>query len=131
GTTPSLNLSFDTNMVAGTYYHVVITFDGTNAKAYVNSVLLATGQPTSYVPGTNGVLSIGVRSDGGFFWSGNADEVAFYGSVLSSSQIAAHYSAATTNAAGYANQVLTANPLAYFRLDEAGDPFAANLGTLG
>ncbi len=132
GLSTSLNLAIPTNMVAGAYYHLVVTFDGTTATAYVNSALVATGQPSSYVPGTAGPFSIGARSDGGFHWQGKADEVAFYGSVLTADQIAAHYSAATTNASGYAGQVLALNPLVYFRLDEAaGDTPAANLGTLG
>jgi hypothetical protein len=118
-------------MVAGNYYHLAITYDGTTANVYVNSVLLASGSPTGYVPGTDGPFSMGVRSDLGFPWEGKEDEVAFYGTVLTPSQIAAHYAAATTNAAGYASQVLALNPLVYFRLNEPGDPQAANLGTLG
>jgi len=131
GLTFSLNLAITTSIVPGTYYHVAVTFDGTTARAYVDGVLTASGNPTSYVPGTNGVFSIGTRSDDAFFWQGDADEVAFYSSVLSSNDIAAHFSAATTNAAGYSSQILALNPLLYFRLNEAGDPSAANLGTLG
>jgi len=131
GTAFSLNMAINTNMVPGNYYHLVVTFDGTNANGYVNSVLLTNGTPTGYIPGTDGPFSIGVRSDNAFYWQGKADEVAFYSSVLTSSQIAAHYAAATTNASGYATQVLALNPLIYFRLDEAGDSPAANLGTSG
>jgi len=131
GTATSLSLAIPTNMVVGTYYHVVITFDGTTANAYVNSALVASGQPTSYVPGVDGPFSIGARSDSAFNWQGKADEVAFYKSVLSQSQVAAHYAAASTNAAGYSSQILALNPLLYYRLNEAGDSPAANLGTLG
>ncbi len=131
GTAIALGLSIPTNMVAGTFYHLVVTFDGTTANAYVNSVLVASGSPSSYVPGVDGPFSIGTRSDDAFYWQGKADEVAFYGSVLSASQIAAHYAAATTNASGYAAQILAQSPLLYFRLNEAGDSPAANLGTLG
>jgi hypothetical protein len=131
GLNTSLNMAVNTNMVPGAYYHVVVTFDGTTARAYVNSVLVTSGQPTSYIPGTDGPFTIGARSDGIFNWQGKADEVAFYGAVLSADQIAAHYSAATTNANGYATQILTSSPLIYFRLDEAGDVPAANLGSLG
>jgi hypothetical protein len=131
GTAFSLELQIRTNMVAGMFYHLVVTFDGTTAKGYVNSALVASGQPTGYVPGVDGAFSIGTRSDVAFDWQGKADEVAFYKTVLSQSQVAAHYAAATTNAAGYATQILALTPLLYFRLNEAGDPFAANLGTLG
>src|SRR5438128_1545897 len=86
-------------------------------QTFVNGVLLASGNPTSYVPGTAGVFSIGARSDGNatFPWAGKADEVAFYNTVLTPSQIAAHYAAATTNAAGYAAQISALNPLVYYR----------------
>ncbi len=131
GLNTSLSITANTNMVAGTYYHLVSTFDGTTAKMYVNGVLLATGNPTGYVPGTAGVFSIGTRSDNAFYWAGKEDEVAWYPSVLSADTIAAHYSAATTNAAGYATQILASNPALYFRLGEAGDPLIANQGVLG
>src|SRR5207245_1914634 len=122
GTATALSLVGGTNMVAGTYYHVAATFDGTTARLYVNGVLLASGNPTGYVPGVSGPFSMGTRSDNAFYWPGKEDEVAFYNTVLSQSVIAAHYAAATTNAGGYATQVLTSNPLVYFRLNEAGDP---------
>ena len=131
GLNTSLNLSADTNMVAGTFYHVVVTFDGTTARVYVNGVLLKSGAPTSYVPGVDGELTIGSRSDGGFLWAGKADEVAFYGSVLPASEIAAHYEAASTNAASYATQIQASSPLIYYRFNEAGDPGAANIGSYG
>jgi hypothetical protein len=134
GLATSLSITAVTNMTVGTFYHLVATFDGTTANVYVNGVLLASGSPSgspAYVPGTAGDFTIAIRSDGGILWAGKADEVAFYNSVLSANTIAAHYAAASTNAAGYATQVLADHPLVYYRLDEPALPANANLGSLG
>src|SRR5262249_53426925 len=118
----SINPVGATNMTAGTYYHLVATFDGTTARLYVNGTQIAsaiwnnTGS-VNYVPGTAGPFSIGTRADNAFFWQGKQDEVAFYTNVLSASTIAAHYNAATTNAAGYSAQILADGPVLYFRLN--------------
>jgi hypothetical protein len=64
-------------------------------------------------------------------FDGWLEEVAFYGAALSANDIAAHYSAATTNGAGYASLVLANNPIGYWRLGEPGNPPAVNLGSLG
>ena len=132
----SINPAGNTNMVAGTYYHLAATFDGTTANLYVNGTLIASAAwnntgSVNYVPGTAGPFSIGVRSDNGIFWQGSEDEVAYYTNVLSASTIAAHYAAATTNGAGYSAQILADHPVLYFRLDEPGGTSMSNIGTLG
>ena len=132
GTTPSLNMVIPGPITLGVYQHVVITFDGTTARGYVNGTLTASGSPTAYVPGTDGEFTIGMRADTGFPWAGLADEVAFYGSVLSADTIAAHFYAATnTSANAYSTLIQASSPLLYFRLDEPGDRPAANSGTFG
>jgi hypothetical protein len=134
GTATSLNLNgFVTNVasVVGVWTHVSFTYDGTTAIMYLNGSFAAQGNPTSYVPGPDGAFAIGMRSDTGFRWPGYADEVAFYPSVLSAAEIATHYGAASTNAAGYAALVAAKSPLLYFRLNEAGNTATENVGTLG
>src|SRR6185369_15729216 len=66
-------------------------------------------------------------------WNGTADEVAFYPSALSASDVAAHNAAVTTNAAGYATQVLASSPAGYWRLGESVPVYAVatNSGSLG
>jgi hypothetical protein len=60
------------------------------------------------------------------------DEPTFYTNALSASQVAAHHAAATTNAAGYAAQILAQHPAGYWRFDETlNPPVAANSGSLG
>jgi hypothetical protein len=120
--------------VVGVWTHVVATFDGTTAKLYLNGVLAGSGTPTgtpNYVPGTDGIFAIGMRSDTGFPWAGGVDEVAFYPSLLTAGEIAAHYGAASSNAAGYPGLVTGKSPRLYLRLNEAGNTPTANLGSLG
>lgn len=121
-----------------TWYHVVGVYDGANITIYVN------GQPTSTTSGTvvyrantNAPTRIaaGTPETGpSLYFPGLLDNVAIYHYVLSASEIAAHYDAATTNAAGYNAQVLAANPAAYYAMNEAAlppAPKAANTGALG
>lgn len=119
---------------SNTWYHVVATFDGTDARLYVNGVGGAPVTQTGpFVQNTDSAFNVGSRSDGAFGWNGTADEVAFYPSVLSTNDVVAHYDAATTNAAGYASQILASSPAGYWRLDEAAPVYATapNAGTLG
>jgi hypothetical protein len=144
-TTTSLSISGGGPPTPGTWYHVAVAFDGTTARLYINGAEVASGNPaagpmpTGYVPGSAGNLTVGTRSDGFYGWNGQADEVACYTNALSASVIAAHYSAATTNGAGYATQILANNPVAYYRLNEptytppdpSTLPIAVNTGTTG
>jgi len=147
-------------LTSGTWSHVVCTWDGTTMRNYVNgtevgSLTLTPTQIASWTQnrqqsfrlgGTvlNGTLTDAptISADGragnrGF--DGWMDEAAFYNSALSASTIAAHYAAATTNAAGYSAQILTASPALYLNMNEAANPapspgslpIAANSGSLG
>jgi hypothetical protein len=133
GTAFAVDVVGTTTNVVGVYTHVVATFDGTTASIYLNGVLANSGTPNApYVPGTNGSpFTIGERADAAFLFQGKADEVAYYNTALDANTIAAHYACATTNANLYSTMILASSPMLYFRLDEAGDPPAANLGTLG
>ena len=124
--------------VPGTWYHVVVSFDGTNANLYVNGALAATGSSPNYVPNTDGPLVIGARGDLAFPWVGSVDEVAIYTNALTGTQIAAHYSNGTsaTPATPYDQLVLGKAPQLYFRLNDVADtattpPPAYNSGSLG
>ena len=132
GTAFSMNMQPVVTNTPGTFIHLVLTFDGATAKFYTNGVLCASGSPSgspNYTPTVDGPFSIGARSDTGFPNAGTQDEVAYYGTLLSPSQVAAHYAAVTTNNAGYSAQILADNPLLYFRLDETPLLTTANQGT--
>jgi hypothetical protein len=123
GGTPSTN----------TWYHLMGTYDGTTAILYVNGAPATTGTSSAYTPNTTVPMGIGARGDNAFYFPGSVDEVVVYPSVLPADAAAAHYAAATTNAAGYAAQILASSPVGYWRLDEPfiPSPVAANSGTLG
>jgi hypothetical protein len=91
----------DNPIVAGKWYHMVLTDDGTNMVWYSNGrvVLSTTTQAVGFVqngingdPGVaGGPLTLAVRSDGAFGdWDGGIDEVADYNYVLSPQQIQNH-----------------------------------------
>lgn len=139
GLATSVNITGGGVPSAGTWYHVVATYDGALAKLYVNGAKVAEAAQTSYVPGASGGLAIGGRADGAFWWSGSADEMALYSNALSDAEIASHYNTgiSATPTTPYQTLVLAANPLAYYRLGEgtytppATLPVAANSSSAG
>jgi hypothetical protein len=120
------------HIVANTWYHVVVTFDGTNAQGYINGVAATNSAvATAYTTSQGGPFSIGARSDNGFNFNGIIDDVSFYSNVLSASTISNHYVAGTSGG-GYSAAVLADNPQLYFRLDDAAaPPVAQNYGSAG
>jgi hypothetical protein len=133
-TVTAVNIEGGGAPVVNAWHHVVAVWDGTVGRVYVNGVLGATSAATTFVANPDGPLTIGDRSDfGGYAWTGSADEVALYPSALDANTIKAHFDAATTNAAGYAAQILAASPRGYWRLDDVTVPSmtATNLGYIG
>lgn len=83
-------------IVTGTVYHVAATYDGTTARLYLNGTEVANHAPggTSNLYASTHALQIGKDSQGsGRSTNGTIDEFAFYGTALSGTRIAAHYSA--------------------------------------
>jgi hypothetical protein len=85
---------------AGTWCHLVITYDGTTAVIYTNGVA-AMNASGPFVANTNttDAFTVGCRSTLNFFWPGQAAEVAMYGTALSAGRVSTHYSTATTTPA--------------------------------
>ena len=77
----------------GGWYHVVLTFDGTNLVLYVNGDEKDTNSNSSYsTNNTASVFSIGRRSDTGtYYYNGIIDEVAFWNTPLGSAAVIALY----------------------------------------
>jgi len=125
--------------VAGTWYHVVAVYDGTNGYVYVNGVLGAQASAPGYYPNSDSAFSIGTRSDVAFHYNGWVDEVALYTNVLTAAEILAHYQNGTNTAppTAYDTLVKSSNPLLYFRLNETSYtppgslPMAINSGSVG
>ena len=77
-------------------------------------------------------FSIGSRSDGGYFFDGEIDEVAYYTNALDANTIAAHYNngISSTPAQNYSSLIAVSSPALYFRMDQPAAPVAADFGSL-
>lgn len=81
-------------IVVGRVYHVAATRSGTNIQLYVDGVQVAAGSSTLVAP-TGGTFAVGATGSSNHH-RGVIDEVALYGSALTSAQIAAHHQRMTT-----------------------------------
>lgn len=91
--------------------HVVLTYDGTTTRLYVDGV--QTGTPSTAVSGalpTANTPFVAGAFGGVNGVSGTLDEIAYYNTALSSTRVAAHYSAGTTS--GPSPQTVTPNLIA-------------------
>jgi hypothetical protein len=89
GASMALNSS---DVIDGTWYHLVITQEGTNATLYIDGV--NSGSKTRSSPGYHDsrIFRVGNNSEGDVFW-GNLDEAIYFDRVLSASEIGALYNA--------------------------------------
>lgn len=76
-----------------TWYHVVLTYDGTTGKLYVDGALGPDGSASgAFNPNTAQALTFGQRTDGAWADVGQLiDEVAFYNYALTPQQITNHW----------------------------------------
>jgi hypothetical protein len=128
GVTPSITLFATNDLPLGSWYHLVLTYNGTTATLYKNGVVAQSGTPAGFVPNVDAPFNVGVRSDLAFNWPGKVAEVAMYNGALSAARVAAHYAAAGV---GYSTTVLSDSPVLYHRYKELPFPKASNLGSLG
>ena len=87
----------DVNNNDGNWHHVAVTFDKpTNIlKLYIDGTLRDTKTQGTTGTGGNRFVTIAANNGGALQWfPGSVDEVAVYGTALSSTQVAAHYAAA-------------------------------------
>jgi hypothetical protein len=78
-----------TNIVEGQWYHVAGTFDGNQAKLYVNGVLEGTTNYTFALPNTTNILRIGGVGYSYYSLNGSVDEARVWNVVKSQSEIQA------------------------------------------
>jgi len=128
------------NLTGGTapldaWSHVVGVWDGTTAKLYVNGVDTAAANTGAggYSASTAAIFSVGAYDVGGSASKGFIDEVAFYPSALTDTQIQAHYTAATSPAPGtyYRSLVLADGAVLYLDQNPLQNWTAYNIGSLG
>lgn len=117
------------------WHYLVGTYDGTNARVYVDGQL-AVGPTALTGPITSPAVALEMgayNAGGGDRLQGYLDEVAYYNVVLTPAQILAHYNLGIGTT--YETKILsTAGLISYWRLDEssgtsAADSFGTNTGT--
>lgn len=77
-----------------TFAHLVGVYDGSTLSFYVNGILVAQRNNTLFGVNDSSPLRIGggaTEGDGNFFFEGDVDEVAVYGTALGEDRILAHY----------------------------------------
>lgn len=88
------NRVFTAALPAGTWSHVVGTYDGSTIKVYLNGVLVQSLAHSAPLTHSSSPLLIGnAVGAGNFHWSGGLDEVAVYGRALTAAEVAQHYAA--------------------------------------
>ncbi len=100
----SLDLPGSTQIVRSNWYHVALTYDGTNCALYVNgnrensgAISLPTFHPNPASPFEMGVQNSNISPD-----NGDLDEVAVYNYALSTTQVADHYAMGRSGTLGAA-----------------------------
>ena len=84
----------------GAWHQVVLTYNGTTLTLYIDSVALATQAATrstvmdAYGFGIGAIINPGDANSGGFF-TGSIDEVSFYTTVLTQTDVTNHYQLGT------------------------------------
>jgi len=80
-------------LTAGNWYHIVGTYDGSNVKLYINSILQQTS-PAGYSPlSSQQGINLMRRWDNPEFWGGKLAQVRLYTGALSQTNINANFNA--------------------------------------
>jgi len=79
-------------VVADTWFNICGTYDGTNARLYVNGSLLA--GPTAKSWNTiDSYANVGAQTGGGDWWDGSVAQVLVYNMVLSDGEVLQNFNA--------------------------------------
>ena len=95
------------------WYNVIFTFDGTNAKAYLNGQLVSTTPSTYTIFSNTYDIKFGRRHISGlpYFFNGKIDDIGIWNRALTQQEITNLYnSCATTNPTGNTTQIFCATP---------------------
>ena len=120
-----------TNLTAGAWHHVAFTVEvATNgAKLYLNGNVDATTTPTS--TSSNGAAGITIGNNKNAdtparFWDGKIDEVAWFHSALSASDISTLRGGVAAGTLGQPADISSLNPVGWWRM---GDNNSASAGS--
>jgi hypothetical protein len=101
-----------TAVTANTWFHVTATHEAGSDKLYVNGSLEASGSASNFSTTDTANLRIGSSSIFGFYHQGLIDEVAFFNSALSASDITSIYNG------GVPNDISSLSPVGWWRMGE-------------
>jgi hypothetical protein len=82
-------------MAVGSTYHVVVTYDGANARLYINGVQVDVEPSANSLLDNAALFTVGAKASGGGNWAGTIDEPAVYNAALSAATVLAHYKSGT------------------------------------
>jgi len=109
-----------------TWYHVVVTYNSTTRKIYLNGVQDASANPSS-VPAVSGsVLDIGMNTDYDWPFTGKIDEVRIYGRELSQSEVTELYQQGQMKINSSQSGKLTNGLVGYWTMDGQDIDWGAN-----
>lgn len=78
---------------SATYYHIVVTWDGTTKSLYINNASALTSNPSAAADPAdyNKEITLGVRNDNVGYFEGYIDELGIWDKALNSSEVSALY----------------------------------------
>ena len=112
-------------IAAGTTYHVVGTYDGSQLRLYINGAEQASTPRTVTINDSLHPLFLGSWG-ANHLWDGRLDEIAIYNRALSPTEVSEHQQAGSSVVSGYPESVLADGPAGYWRLGESSGTGAAD-----
>jgi hypothetical protein len=105
-----------TVVAANTWYHVAATHESGSDKLYVNGSLEASGIASSFGVSDAANLRIGGSSIFNLYHQGLIDEVSFFNSALSASDVSSIYNSGP-------NDISSLNPVGWWRMGDTGSDY--------
>ena len=105
-------LDSTTTVSANTWYHVAATHESGSDKLYVNGSLEASGSASTFSVSNSASLRIGSSSIFSLYHQGLIDEVSFFNSALSASDVTAIYNS------GVPADLTSLSPVGWWRMGE-------------
>jgi hypothetical protein len=132
-TTSIAGIQSTTLLNTGTWYHLALTYNGSNISFYLNGVLdNSTNQTGTIKPSTNPFLIGSTYSTGGAKFNGSISEVKIWNRALSATEVKALYNSSKPKMT--ASSIET-GLIGYWPLDSAsevmGNNLVSNSGTVG